>query len=60
MSFFLFGEKYSHNINYYDCDKIVIKTDRLMRYNVDGECLPLLEKVEVNRIKNALNIIVYK
>ena len=58
--FFLFGEKYNHNIKYYEGYNIKIQTDKLMRYNIDGECLPLLKSVEVNRIKEAINLIVYK
>ena len=58
--FFLFGQKYKHNIYYDESKNILIKTSKLMRYNIDGECLPLLREVEINRIKNALKIIVYK
>lgn len=58
--FFLMGEKYNHNVKYFNGTNIKINTDKLMRYNIDGECLPLLKNVELNRVINSINLIVYK
>ena len=55
--FFLIGEKYNHNINYYEGYNINITTKDLVRFNVDGESLPLLNKVNVNRNLEVIKLI---
>ena len=58
--FFIFGEKYYHNMIYYDGKYVSIKTDKPMKCNIDGECLPIINNLYINRLKDVIKLIDYK
>lgn len=58
--FFLLGEKYNHNIEYYKANNIKIKSSELLRFNLDGENVPRLKEVNVNVIPKVFEVIVDK
>lgn len=56
--FFLLGERYKHNIEYYNVKSLEIYSKEPLKYNIDGEELPLLNKVDVEVIEDCIQIIV--
>ena len=60
LMFFLFGEKYKHNIEYYNSKNISICSDASLKFNIDGEETPSLSRVNINVIENSVKIIVDK
>lgn len=58
--FFLLGDKYNHNIDYYKSNNIRISSNELLKFNLDGENVPGLKDVKVNVIPKVFEVIVDK
>ena len=60
LMFFLFGEKYNHNIEYYSSKGISINSKEGLKCNIDGEEVPILNNVSINVIDKSIKFIVDK
>lgn len=55
---FIIGEKYKHNIDYFESQTINIISDNPLRCNVDGEALPLMKEIKIEKISRAINMFI--
>ncbi len=58
--FLIFGERYKHNIEHFEAQKMVITSNRAIPYNTDGEGLPKLSRIEVTVLAEQIEMIVSK
>lgn len=58
--FLILGERYKHNIEHFEAQKMVITSNRAIPYNTDGEGLPKLSRIEVTVLPEQIEMIVSK